>query len=110
MKDLKLCRNRSKRVEVWKVFEQVADDNPVLYDYLKDVKKIPEKYNCELCFLINLLSEEIMPQLQGKITNEEASAVVSIYWGSMERKNACDCNIKDIFESINEIERQNMEH
>ena len=59
---------------------------------------------------LDLLSEEIMPQLQGKITNEEASAVVSIYWGSMERKNACDCNIKDIFESINEIERQNMEH
>lgn len=110
MKDLQLYENKSKRIEFWETFEQVADQYAFLYDYLAVVKKTPKKYDCELCFLFNLLSEEITPKLQRKLTIDEASALVSIYWGGMERKGNCTCGIVAIMNSMNEIARKDLEH
>lgn len=110
MIDLQLCENKSKRIEFWQIFEKIADEHIFLYDYLSVVKKTPEKYTCELCFLFYLLSEEITQKLQRKLSFTEASVMVSIYWGAMERKDTCNCGIVAIMNSMNEITRENMEY
>lgn len=108
MKDLKLKENEPYRVEFWLVFEALAEEHPFLYEYLHIVKKVPEKYSCELCFLFSLLSEKITPKLKRKLTLYEASALVSIYWGNMERKNQCTCDVVYVMDSANEAARRNI--
>jgi hypothetical protein len=102
MKDLKLCGNEEARVEYWSVFEKVADENKILYESLSKVKKTPEKFDCELCFLFSLLSEEITPKLVRKISIDEAKKIVSILWGCMERKGTCSCGIIEILNTVDE--------
>lgn len=108
MKDLKLLENEKHRNEVWNIFEAVADEHPFIYKYFQTVKKIPEKYSCELCFLFSLLSEKITPNLKRKLTLAEASALVSILWGNMERKNKCTCDVVSVLNSVNEASRRNI--
>jgi len=108
MKDLKLSENEKHRNEAWDIFEAVADEHPFIYKYLHTVKKIPEKYSCELCFLFSLLSEKITPNLKRKLTLAEASALVSIFWGNMERKNKCTCDVVSVLNSANEASRRNI--
>lgn len=108
MRDLKLSVNKRKRIEFWETFEQIADKNSILYEYLSVVKNVPEKYDCELCYLFNLLSQEIIPNLSFKPTRKETSAIISIYWGSMPRNDECSCEVVDIIQSINEVTRKSL--
>jgi hypothetical protein len=108
MKDLKLLENDKYRNELWNIFEDLADEHRFLYNYLSTVKKIPEKYSCELCFLFNLMSENVTPKLKRKLTLEEASALVSIFWGNMERRNNCTCDVVSLLNGANEATRRDI--
>jgi len=108
MKDLRLSENEKHRNEFWEIFEVLADEHPFLYDYLTSLKKIPEKHDCELCFLFTLLSEKITPELNRKVSITEASALVSILWGVMERRNKCSCDVVSVLNGANEAARRNI--
>tara|TARA_R110000751_G_scaffold242231_1_gene342641 strand:- start:4000 stop:4323 length:324 start_codon:yes stop_codon:yes gene_type:complete len=95
MIDLQLLENQSKRVDFWEVFEKIADRNPFLYSYLKKVKETPKEYDCELCFLFKLFSEEITCRLDKKLSHFESKAVLSILWGGMKKLNRCQCEVLD---------------
>ena len=109
MIDLRLPENEDKRLPLWNKFEEIADEYPEVWEALKTTFSCPADVKCEMCFLM----EKVAPILiQGKkaeirYTMEEAEAVSSILYGSLPRKMACDCGLRD---ALNEVSGENRNH
>lgn len=107
MIDLRLPENEEKRIELWKKFEEIADDFPEIWDALDKVFSCPVDVQCEMCFLL----EQVAPILiQGKKASiryslEEAEAVSSILYGALPRTGNCDCGLKQLLDEISGTHR-----
>lgn len=109
MIDLRLPENEDKRIELWRKFEEVADEYPEIWRALEVTFSCPVDMDCEMCFLIEKVAPILISGKKAQIryTMEEAEAVSSILYGSLPQCNGCDCGLKP---ALNEIGRENRKY